>query len=548
MSTSFLLTNIPLLPPLTKKNDHLITPNHSSQTSNFEKHDTTQSSTQLNQTISPNSSSTSTNLSASDHSDCDNDTKLSSTESSSSNLQDKQIVTTLKLENNEAEFFSIIPSQHTTMIYINNTNNNMKKSTETCHGIRSSFKNKFHRSHKNKPDINIDNWNEFLTKTLLQMKQDMNEIVVGFHQTDDEISDDHSSNISENVETTSHLSFCERQQKKVKIKKMVHLFDQLEAVINDKEKFPYPYKDIIQEDNLDLIHSEQQVQSKNLLIQHKPLQYRKIRYKTQRRIIKIRHDLDKLKDGLSTHQLTKPNKELSSMDIENYQTRLKKNLLKARKEIAEYNLIDSPTDAHEENTDQTIDNMKAINSTKQSQTQGHRKNLQRTEDVKKKEKHLISTPFIQRRMRYTYKNREKNENNRPVDSRFDSTTFIDLHKEAEDFFGSHIPFWDFVPDSKSSLSTASLKRHSIDFTLPVKLLVSVSLILEDKIKQANLYDIESDEDENNNKDLFDESNKNGDEFFDCISSPLDQRKSQALSLSNNEQPLIAVNDLEYVEF
>ncbi|CAF3796793.1 unnamed protein product [Rotaria sp. Silwood1] len=96
--------------------------------------------------------------------------------------------------------------------------------------------------------------------------------------------------------------------------------------------------------------------------------------------------------------------------------------------------------------------------------------------------------------------------------------------------------------------TTSLKRHSIDFTLPVKLLVSVSLTLEDKIKQANLYDIESDEDENNNKDLFDESNKNGDEFFDCISSPLQQKKSQALSLSNNEQPLIALNDLEYVEF
>ncbi|CAF1002239.1 unnamed protein product [Rotaria sordida] len=535
-------------------NDQLIKSTNSSQTLDFEEHDTSQSSTQTNQTLSDTNSAL-TDSSLSDDSDSDNGTSISSRENLNSNLSNTKIVTNLKLEDNEAEFFTIIPSQNTTMININNKNknNHMTITKKKHHKIRSAFKNKFHRSDKctlNNNNNNTDNWNEVLGTTLLQITQDMNSIVFGFDQTNEQIFDDSLSNISENVQTTSHQSFCEDEQAKIQMMKMAHLLDQSRVLINDKKKFPYPYADIIQGNNINSRHHKQQVPSENFLIQHKPFRHRRPPYRIQRRLLKIQHDLDKLKDHRSSKNSTKSYENLSSLNIENYQSRLTKNLLKVRKEIAEYHLLNLSTDDHKENSDQTIENVNTDNSTTKSQIEDYQKNLKLIENIKKQRKHLISAPFIPHEARYIHEDIKKdiNNNNYPIDSRFDPTISIDLCKEAEDFFGSDRPFWNPLPILKSSLSLQYLKRQSNDLVLPAKIIISVNLISEDTIKENDLDDVEFDEIENYINDLYKQSQKGNDEFFDCISSPSERKKSQSLSFSNNQQLSISFNECESVEF
>ncbi|CAF3425591.1 unnamed protein product, partial [Rotaria sp. Silwood2] len=374
MSTS-LLTNHPVTPNSRPKNDKLITPTDSSEILASEKYDTNQSNTKSKQTTSAHSNSSLTNSISAHDSDSDYDTTLSLTESSSSNIPNTKTVTNLILENDEAEFFTIISSKNTTMTQINNKNDNMKKSIKNHHKIRSSFRNKFHRSYRNTSDIGIDNSNEVLPKTSLKMKQDMNGIIVDFYQTNEKILDKSSLNVSKNAKTTCHLSLHEHQRAKNTMMKTAHLFDQAGFLNNNNKRFPYPYIDIIQGKNVNLLYSQEQVTSKNLLIQNKPLRHKKVRYRTQRRLLKVQHDLNTVKNDLPCRKSKKSHEELSSLNVENYQTRLRKNLLKVRNEIADYNVIDSSTDDHEEKTDQTTENMKTTKSVTQSQTEGYQKKL-----------------------------------------------------------------------------------------------------------------------------------------------------------------------------
>jgi hypothetical protein len=114
-----------------------------------------------------------------------------------------------------------------------------------------------------------------------------------------------------------------------------------------------------------------------------------------------------------------------------------------------------------------------------------------------------------------------------IDTRFDPTTFIDLNKEAEVFFGNDLPFWDESAEPISDiLSPAIRRRQTIQFTLPPKTGIWDRFVYSFQSKQKKLRNGESIE------------NDGG--FFDC-NSP----RSQSLIYPSNEQ---SSNELESVEF
>jgi hypothetical protein len=86
-----------------------------------------------------------------------------------------------------------------------------------------------------------------------------------------------------------------------------------------------------------------------------------------------------------------------------------------------------------------------------------------------------------------------------------------------------------------------MRRRSSSFTLPPKIGVWDRFVYSFKKEQKKLKSAESNE-------LYKQSNKNNDNFFDCASPALRQRQSQSFILPSNKEPSISSNELESVEF
>jgi hypothetical protein len=258
----------------------------------------------------------------------------------------------LKLENDQAEFFAHIPSADSTI----------RKRDR----IRSAFHKKFSRSNNNLSDTNS---NEIIVKTLVSMQNDIQEIINGFEQID--------QSSSKTILTKPHLSFHERQREKLQMMRIAHMLHPSNLLTYNLKEPTYAYTDIIEPNNFNLLRLKKGILDENLLIQCKPIQHRKCRYRTQRGLLRIKHDLNKIRRYICEKNPTKCQEDASSFDVLNYQLRLQKTLLEFRKQIAEYDRIHASMNDRQPSISQIIANTSIVDPNTKVQIEDHRMKVRR---------------------------------------------------------------------------------------------------------------------------------------------------------------------------
>jgi hypothetical protein len=369
------LANISILPELPLQPEHSVITRYSSQSSIHEEYFTPRSSVQ-NSKISSDSDSTSTDDSISEDSDYE-DFQIISNRKNVHFASRPPIPTTgipVQLGNDEAQFFAFDTSGNT-LKNISREKNNVNKSPRKRDRIRSLFNKKFHRSNSNTSNTNTNEWNEAVAKSIISMHQDMQDIINGFDQIDQPITDNSSSNSSEPTIKTPRLSFHERQREKIQLMRMAQMLHPPNLLTCNIKESPYPYTDIVEPRNFKLHRAKEINPPENLLIQHKPFRHKKIRYRIQRSLLRMQHDLKKLKHDIYGKSTIKSHKELPSLDVQNYRNRLEKNLLEVRQQIAEYDRIHSSKKNHRTSISHIIAKMKGINPDITAQIEDYRTKL-----------------------------------------------------------------------------------------------------------------------------------------------------------------------------
>ncbi|CAF1539493.1 unnamed protein product [Adineta ricciae] len=457
-----------------------------------------------NRQVSTESESTTSNIS-SVSSDYESDENSNSTDHASpptsrhvhfSSSLPPSIEIQVSIENDEAEFFAVAtPSESTDCV-----NELPQPSIRKRDKIRAVFHKKFHRVNSDATDTSTSEWNEVLAKTLVSIHRDMEDIITDLDEAPTYIRSDPTSYSSEQVLTKSHLSFAERQRGKLQLIRMAQMLQPPNLLTCALKESPYAYTDIVVPDNNALLRLKKNFPFDNLLMQHRPFQHRKFRYRTQRSLLRIRHDLKKLKHDLYGSETFQSHKELPSLFVQNYRNRLEQALLEVRQQIAEYDRMHSTNDHNRPSISQIIAKMKRIDPEAKAQIDDYRTKLRPIEYIDKNAKReLISAPFIPYRPAYcpdhlrkeTNKN-IKDENNQLLDKRFDPTTFVDLNQEAKEFFDDDLPFWD-KPEGKrlSVVPNSSPRRLSYLGLLPPKVGVWDRLIYSFKFQQKLLRLAES---------------------------------------------------------
>ncbi|CAF1304117.1 unnamed protein product [Adineta steineri] len=439
--------------------------NYSPQTSIHSEYLTPQSSIQHSQTSTDSESTLSNDDSSSDDSYYEEFMNKSPIKHVHfADLLEPQISIDMKLENDEVEFFAVVAIDNT-ISPIHDKNNNINKPIRKRDKIRAMFHNKFHRSHSISSDTDPHEWNQVLAKTLVSMRHDIEDIIAGFDDIDQPIEEKSPSNTSDLILTTPRLSFRERQQAKIQMMRMAQMFHPPNLLTCNIKESPYPYTDIVDSGNFHFFGNKS-TPAETFFVQHKPFQHKKFRYRTQRGLLKMRHDLEKMKHDLYGKSIEKTHRELPSHDVQNYRSRLEKTLLEVRTQISEYDRVHALTNNHRPSISQIISSMKKVDPEKQAQIDDYRSKLRPTEYIEEKDNHeLVSAPFIPRRAPYRPNNIKKDieEDNEIIDPRFDRTTFIDLNKEADIFFGTdEQPFWNQPENLKLSASPLPARRRLYD--------------------------------------------------------------------------------------
>jgi hypothetical protein len=207
------------------------------------------------------------------------------------------------------------------------------------------------------------------------MHEDVQAIINGFDQIDQPMTEDSPSNTSDALITEPHLSFRERQRAKLEIMRMAHMFNPPNLLTYDLKESPYPYTDIIEPHNFNFLRIIKRIPDENLLIQHKPYQHKKFRYRTQRGLLRMKHDLKKLKHDMYGKRSDRSHQDLPSLDVQNNRNRLEKTLIEVRTQIAEYDRINSLTNNHRQSISQIIAKMNKIDPTVQAQIDDYRAKL-----------------------------------------------------------------------------------------------------------------------------------------------------------------------------
>jgi hypothetical protein len=299
--------------------------------------------------ISSDSDSTLIDFSSTEDSETDSlDTHVDVDRPSSSTLKYE---IQLKLENDEAEFFAIVPPKD-----VNNVKDDIKPPMRKRDKIRAIFNKKFHRLNSRTSPVtpDADEWNETFAKTLLTMHQDVQGLISGLDQIGQPVTDDSLPNGSEGILTKPRLSFRERQRAKIEMMRMAQMLSPPNLLTYSMKESPYPYKDIVEPKNFTFLPGTKDVPSENLLVQHKPFRHKKFRYRAQRGLLHLRHDLKKLKYDIYGKNTITSHKELPSLNVDNYRNRLEKTLLDVRTQIAEYDRINSSKNHQRQSISQVI--------------------------------------------------------------------------------------------------------------------------------------------------------------------------------------------------
>lgn len=178
----------------------------------------------------------------------------------------------------------------------------------------------------------------------------------------------------------------------------------------------------------------------------------------------------------------------------------------------------------------------------------------------KKRKHeLISAPFIVRRRRRGNQAgaiANKDADQQVIDPRFDPSTFVDLSKEAEIFFGSGLPFWSrplellAASRSRRSSSVSSNKRRSSQWTFPLTLGFWTLFVNAFENKPNTLRKRSSTATATSPPALSHRESSQPDEYYNCSSSLLGKRPSTVLDKRRSpiSSPRIVVHEPDSVEF
>lgn len=141
----------------------------------------------------------------------------------------------------------------------------------------------------------------------------------------------------------------------------------------------------------------------------------------------------------------------------------------------------------------------------------------------------------------------KNESIPPIEPRFDPTTFLDLNKEAEEFFGSDVPFWDQPLNSSLLASSMVFNDQLADDNLLRPSKSSKNFITKNATTDNTLQVVDCKKPIPKNE-LSHELEPKDSEFFDCPSSPIQRRKSKKPSHVHGQKAPIIINESESVEF
>lgn len=121
----------------------------------------------------------------------------------------------------------------------------------------------------------------------------------------------------------------------------------------------YPYTDIVEPKQFNLLRLTKKLPPEHLRVQHEPFQHRKLRYRTQRGLLRARHVSRRMKRYLYGRSTLRSHKEFPSLDVQNYRNRLEKSLLDMRQQITEYDQIHAPSSAHRQTISEILVMMKS---------------------------------------------------------------------------------------------------------------------------------------------------------------------------------------------
>jgi hypothetical protein len=360
---NIVLTNTFHVPQSSLKTNNSLRTTSSAQSSNSGQYFTPQTSVQTNKT-SADSDSTLTDHNSTDDTDHEDSVKLS-TKHVRSNVSTPEIDIQLTSRVEKTKFFPRNSSKNS----INTKNKPVRKRDK----IRLLFKKKSPPLNSNTSDGDIIEWDNMLVKTLASMQQDAREIIAGLEEIDQPITDNIRSNRSESIITKPRLSFIERQREKIELIKIAQMLYPPNLLTYNVEESPYPYTDIIEPYNFYFLRMIKQLPDENLFIQHKPFRHKKLRYRTQHGLLRMRHDYRKIKRRLYGRPPFRSYQELPSFNVQNYRSRLEKTFLEVRRQINEYERINSSKDNnHRQSITQIIQKLNAIDPTTKAQIEDYR--------------------------------------------------------------------------------------------------------------------------------------------------------------------------------
>lgn len=360
----FLVAGMPTLPVPSIKIHHVSSTDsiRSSTSSRRDDYFTPQLSIRSHRTISDAGSI------ASDYQDC-----LST--SSASKSPKSKVHIKVSLVNDEAEFFAVIVPEDTPDV-VPHEECQTPKAERHRDKIRSLFHKRSTQSDSDEAEAHVGDWNEALANALSAMHADVQQIITGLDDVDHSTANNVPALLEDPALTAPRMSFAERQRSKLYLMRMAQMLYPPNLLTYHTPESPYPYTDIIAPRNVHLLRMKRNLPFDRMLIQHRPFRHKKLRYRTQRCLLRIRRDFRRLKQDIYGGETLKSHKELPSLSVQNYRNRLERTLLEVRMQIAEYDRVHALARDHRPSISQIIaQNFKGQDSLAQAKIEDYRTKL-----------------------------------------------------------------------------------------------------------------------------------------------------------------------------
>ena len=199
---------------------------------------------------------------------------------------------------------------------------------------RNRIRSAFHRkSHDKIETTNEKFYHDRFLQTLSIIQTHFDDILVGMGNGD--VAPRHRRRWN-----PLRLSNREREITRFEIFRMAQDLHMPKLMTYQIQPCPHPYTDIVEEKvRFHRLKQKKATSNDQALVQHKPILHRKLRYRTQRILLKIEKDLKRFKIDLYGEDPLASVTEPPSLFTLNYRLRLEQNLENIRKQIGEYRKI-----------------------------------------------------------------------------------------------------------------------------------------------------------------------------------------------------------------